>query len=273
MRPDSPAHAAQRAEIEALLDAEGLGDHKAALMALVRPAIGLRTRDATAADLAVGATRVGGEPDMPDAVAWPEGAEGPLLFVLQVRLAEVTAHDLEGRLPVDGTLSLFTDRYVDEPRVFYWPEGTVLRRRSVAEGHDPPFTACGVDVLPELHLPPHSSRFVGVEGPRSAPGTAARMGSTVCLPRAAFEAYWDRVWLAWRRQQRPGDAGTVGVHQMLGYSVSDDTGEQGHDEEVLFGFDSDDRAAMEWGDVQTVWTFIDRDALKGLRFDEVRAAT
>jgi hypothetical protein len=273
MRPDSPSHAAQRAEIAALLDAEGLGDHKAALMALVRPAIGLRTRDATAADLAVGATRVGGDPDMPDEVPWPEGAEGPLLFVLQVQLADVTAHDLDERLPADGTLSLFIDRYIDEPRVFYWPEGTALRRRSTRKDQDPPFTTCGVDVLPELHLPPHSSRFVGVEGPRHAPGTAARMASTVCLPQAAFEAYWDRVWLVWRAQQRPGSAGTAGIHQMLGYSVSDDTAEQGHAEEVLFGVDSDDRAAMEWGDVQTVWTFIEREALRSRRFDEIRATT
>ena len=106
MKPETKDHETQRRMIIDLLDAHGLTARRDAIAALIRPAIGLRTRAPTGADLAVGATRVGGEPDLPLGVAWPEGDDGPLLFVLQVDLADVAALDLEGRLPEDGLLSV-----------------------------------------------------------------------------------------------------------------------------------------------------------------------
>jgi len=139
----------------------------------------------------------------------------------------------------DGLLSLFSDRFCDHTTVRYTPKGTPLARAAWApDDDDEPFVACGVDVLPELHLPPHSSAFIGVEGPAAVPGSAARMGSRLALPRDAYGVYWDDVWLPWRRRLRPGNAGEVGIHQLLGYAVGDDTGAQGLDDEVLIGFDS-----------------------------------
>jgi hypothetical protein len=234
VQPDTPEHAKQRKQILALIDKHGLSEHRDAIASLIKPAIGLQTRKAKTADSAVGVTRVGGEPDAPADFEWPDGDEGPLSFVMQVNLADVAKYDLESLLPGDGLLSLFSDPFADHVTVLHFDKRTALQRHAWVPEDAEPFTLCGVKVLPELQLPPHSSAFV-----------STRKG-VLTLSDEQHRIYWDKVWLAWRGKQRPGDAGEAGIHQLLGYAVGDDTGEQGRDEEVLFGFDSDDRAAMEW---------------------------
>lgn len=225
----------------------------------MRPGIGLKTRELTDADLAVGATRVGGEPDLPPDLAWPAGPEGPLLFVLQVDLAVVAPLDLEERLPGEGLLSVFADPFAQEVCVLHHAPGVALvRRPTPGDSRRPAFRACGVEVQAELHLPPPSSDFLD---------TAE--GGSVFDPDER-DAYWDEVWLAWREQLRPGAAGECGIHQLLGYAVAERLEAQALDEEVLIGFDSDDRANMQWGDVHCVWVFMTRDRLARRAFAELR---
>lgn len=271
MKKETAAHRAQRTQIEALLAAAGLGAHQREIESLLAYAIALRTRPMDEPDRALGATRVGGEPDLAAGVDWPEGEEGPLSFVLQVRLEQIAQYDVEELLPERGLLSVFSDDTADSVRVLFTDDLGSLARRPWARGDADPFTECGVDVMPELQLPPHSSRFVGLAAPASTPGSAKRLGSRVELPEDVFRRYWDDVWLKWRTMQRPGSAGEAGIHQLLGYAACDDTGEQELDEVVLVAFDSDDRAGMQWGDVQCVYTLIEREALRARRFDALRA--
>jgi len=57
-----------------------------------------------------GGSRVGGEPDLPDSLAWPVDSDGLLMsFVLQLNLAEL--QDAETRLPADGMLFFFVGDY------------------------------------------------------------------------------------------------------------------------------------------------------------------
>ncbi len=254
MKPETNDHEAQRRLLFDLIDAHGLTPCRDAIAALLRPAIGLRSRAPTDADLAVGATRVGGTPDLPAGVAWPEGEDGPLLFVLQVRLADVSALDLAGRLPEDGLLSVFADVWARDVRVRYAATTVALTPRATpASSPRPAFQVCGVDALAELHLPPPGSDFIADD----------------LLDADQRDAYWDGVWLTWRERLRPGAAGECGIHQILGYAVAERHEAQALDEEVLVGFDSDDRAAMEWGDVHCVWVLLTRDKLAARAFDEL----
>lgn len=199
MKAEAEEHREQRHRILDLIAAAGLSARRDELSAILRPAIGLRTRALDDVARALGATRVGGEPDLPPAASWPEGEEGPLLFVLQVDLASLAPLDLEGRLPPDGLLS-------------------------------------------------------------------------VVLTSDEHDAYWDGVWLPWREALRPGPAGSCGIHQLLGYAAAEQLEEQSIDEEVLVGFDSDDRAGMEWGDVHCVWLLMARTALEARAWHELRVA-
>ena len=256
MKPETSEHEKQRRELLNLIDEHGLSARRDAIAALLRPAIGLRTRAPVKADLAVGATRVGGQPDLPPCVAWPEGDDGPLLFVLQVQLAEVAALDLEERLPEDGLLVVFSDPWARDVRVHHFAAGVELAPHATpVSSMRPPFRACGVDALAELHLPPSESAFFG---------TVHEV-----LDSDERDAYHDGVWLTWRERQRPGVAGEAGIHQLLGYAVAERYEAQALDEEVLIGFDSDDRAAMEWGDVHCVWVLIRRGKLAERAFGEL----
>lgn len=83
-----------------------------------------------------GASRVGGDPDLPAGVLWPmvpSAAEpAPMVFVAQLNLAEVAPHDPTGLLPASGLLSFFFGN--DEPsthmshKVLYTPDVSTVAR-------------------------------------------------------------------------------------------------------------------------------------------------
>ncbi len=94
-------------------------------------------------DLPLGASRMGGRPDLPPGEPWPSRDGWPLSFIVQVDLATV---DTGGILPADGLLSLFYDA-VDMPwgreegdedgTVVLWtPPGTPLERRDFPDDLD-----------------------------------------------------------------------------------------------------------------------------------------
>lgn len=60
-------------------------------------------------DLPVGATKIGGRPDLPAGSAWPSCGGLPLSFVAQINLADATAIVPEIPVPTHGVLSFFYD--------------------------------------------------------------------------------------------------------------------------------------------------------------------
>ncbi|HEX8983473.1 MAG TPA: YwqG family protein [Ktedonobacterales bacterium] len=105
-RPEDAALAIALAE---RLRANNLTRMVDAVLALAQPAIRLDlTRVDDAAELPLGASKVGGAPDLPPDAAWPATSAGQLLpFIAQLRLADVAPFDLEGDLPHTGLLSFF----------------------------------------------------------------------------------------------------------------------------------------------------------------------
>ncbi|GAA0380773.1 YwqG family protein [Paenibacillus motobuensis] len=61
-----------------------------------------------------GASRIGGDPDLPMSLEWPLDSDGtPMTFLAQLRLSELTAQDESSLLPKEGMLYFFVG--VDEP--------------------------------------------------------------------------------------------------------------------------------------------------------------
>lgn len=81
-----------------------LVDHADRVLALARPCIALRNTNPRL--VPAGRTRLGGQPDLPEGLAWPEGPGGPMTFLAQIDLAALAPSDL----PHDGLLSFFFDR-------------------------------------------------------------------------------------------------------------------------------------------------------------------
>jgi Domain of unknown function (DUF1963) len=81
----------------------------AALQDSLRYSIRLHTTQAMDDALAPGATKIGGQPDLPQDISWPEWRGTPLNFLAQIRLAEIAEYDSDGELPHEGMLSFFFD--------------------------------------------------------------------------------------------------------------------------------------------------------------------
>ncbi len=56
-----------------------------------------------------GASKLGGNPDLPAGIEWPAWSGVPLAFIAQFNLRELVAHDLEKVLPLVGFLYFFYD--------------------------------------------------------------------------------------------------------------------------------------------------------------------
>ncbi|HEX6123468.1 MAG TPA: YwqG family protein, partial [Ktedonobacterales bacterium] len=81
----------------------------AALTALTRDSIRLRGQPAEEAQLPVGASKLGGRPDLAPGTPWPSRDGAPLAFVAQVRLEDAAPYDPARLLPTAGLLSFFYD--------------------------------------------------------------------------------------------------------------------------------------------------------------------
>jgi|GEM_PF-1153684 Uncharacterized protein conserved in bacteria len=96
--------------IDRLVEMRGLQEHRKAIRKLARPAILLRTKRSTESKIPLGATKIGGRPDLPRSVAWPVYQDGkPLAFLAQINLGEIAKlkSPIKG-LPSKGLLSIFS---------------------------------------------------------------------------------------------------------------------------------------------------------------------
>jgi uncharacterized protein YwqG len=160
----------QRRELSVVLRGALPADRAARIESLVRDTIGITTRKAKKADAALGASRLGGCPDLPEGMAWPNKDQGDVDFVGQLRLEDLAPFDVHQRLPPRGLLSFFhgfltNGEYGPEARVLYFadaPAGLVTVVPPGARRGRPRPT--GVDFSARALLPPHSSRLVPLEG-------------------------------------------------------------------------------------------------------------
>jgi uncharacterized protein YwqG len=105
-----------------LLGRYRLEPYESAIVAAQLPSIRLVPSRANSGTLAIGASRLGGYPDMPPRAQWPAHNGEPLAFVAQINLAELSAFPCSNILPPTGWLYFFYDRE-------HMPDGTNASRR------------------------------------------------------------------------------------------------------------------------------------------------
>jgi hypothetical protein len=77
---------------------------------LERPAVRIESRRIALEELAIGASRFGGSPDVPDDLEWPANRHGePLAFLAQINLRKAAGRSPLSELPADGWLWIFYD--------------------------------------------------------------------------------------------------------------------------------------------------------------------
>ncbi|QHB71895.1 YwqG family protein [Stenotrophomonas sp. 364] len=94
-------------EFTALCASHGFGAHAGVLLPWLRPRVGFSRR--AEADAPIGASRIGGGPDVPAGFTWPTHKGRPLDFLLQINLADVQGLQCGLDLPAQGVLSFFYD--------------------------------------------------------------------------------------------------------------------------------------------------------------------
>jgi hypothetical protein len=140
--------------------ANDLGEYAARIATLVRPSVVIATTRAKASSFPVGASRIGGRPDVPQSFEWPTWQRQPLSFLGQLNLAELKTFQLG--LPDEGLLSFFYcfDASLETARpqrggagrVFFFQDAS-LQRRKPSRAADNPFEPCSVRYIGYPSLP------------------------------------------------------------------------------------------------------------------------
>jgi uncharacterized protein YwqG len=96
-------------DIKAAFVAAGLSRLLKDLDFLTKPSIRLYATPAGEYSMSIGASRIGGVPDVPPDFTWPDLKGVPQSFVAQIYLDEVHPYDTSGALPQSGMLWFFYD--------------------------------------------------------------------------------------------------------------------------------------------------------------------
>lgn len=123
----------------------GMAAIAAEVAAVSREAFRIQTSAATDETLPIGASKLGGLPDLPANIAWPDCEDAPLAFIGQISLREIPS---PSPLPQDGIVSFFYDNAQSawgfDPkdqgsfRVLYFPVSEELHRAHSPVKEEPP---------------------------------------------------------------------------------------------------------------------------------------
>ena len=274
-----------REELVERIQAAGLGRVQRSLLGALRNAI----RVTTASNVGVmelGASRIGGAPDLPEGENWPERGGRPLAFLAQFRMRDVAPHDPGGVLPSHGMLYFFYDAE-EQPwgevndrsgwKVFLRDHEALPMERKALPSNLPDegrFALCAVRFSAETTMPSYESQLVQEIG----------------LTDDEQEAYTELL----------GELGAdeTGRHRLLGhpddiqgemetqceqesqsphYSIFPEGGREVRLRELaervkrwrlLLQLDSDEGAGMMWADTGRLYFWIPEDSLRARNFDD-----
>ena len=289
--------------LKGAIDAAGLTRVAEAIERTALPSILLHPSPAGEADFALGESKLGGRPDLPEGVPWPEFGGHPLAFVAQFDLAALAPFDTGNLLPAEGLLLFFVmdpDPYYKGPwpaegavsRVLYYETTSVpLRRLEFPHALWPKacYAACKVSYSEQITLITYDPYD---------PRTDWQYGFPLPLSDAEIDAYY-----ALEKNLLVEAGGTErAMHRLLGHpdeiqgSMRDDLLvelDEGADTaepadtsfwaaslgpgfrlkvfrwQLLLQLDTDDSTGMSWGDTGRIYFWIrDRD-LQQRNFDVV----
>ena len=271
----------------------------AEIAALSREAFRIQTSAAADEAVPIGASKLGGLPDLPGSIAWPDREGGALAFLGQISLREIPS---QSSLPQDGVVSFFYDNAQNswgfDPkdqnsfRVFYFPASEELRRAPSPVKEKPPSLWQKIKrsarERSEFYFQVFATRRLAFVPFQSIPDPCAKVIEEALSKLDDEEAYV--TFLEEHLHKGP-------AHQLLGWPtviqnemelecqmvtngiyMGDTSGykhprraelENGaQDWVLLLQVDSDDDAHMMWGDAGMLYFWIRRQDLAQAAFDK-----
>lgn len=245
--------------------------------ALTKPALQLKTtRVEDENDLPLGASKFGGQPDLPPDYTWATARGKSLAFVGQINLADCTPFEVHSALPKKGILYFFNNFWGGDVfgstettgKVLYFSgDMTSLKRHPPAD--DLPafaklFYPCALNFSIKYTVPPFESRYIISS---SAVGTTASVKNALTLSSEEDEiSYWKLISMIFSGQ---------GDHQMFGYPnqlQNDLEANNGSADswQLLLQVDTDENPRMMWGgDSGLCYYWIKEHDLVARNFDRI----
>jgi len=258
-----------------------LAHHAETLERLLKPAIRIwHAPSETPAP--IGASKLGGDPDLPPDFLWPEWNGTPLGFLAQFRLDELAPYDIENLLPPRGMLYFFYEaqeqpwgNYLEDEggwRVFYYAGDASDLKRTPPPDNIPEYSR--FREVPVRFEQRYMLPFDGGELETLAP----ELGE---LNDAVWEPYIDLAYQLAKIEEDQPKHWLFGYHapiqnyeriqalKMLTDLSWVDAGAQAEELVLLLHLDTDYTVGMEWGDAGTLYFWIHQDDLAAQRFDKV----
>lgn len=281
----------KRNEVSRLLRKGKLAGRAAAIEPLVLDSIRVRPAPLPRQAQALGASRLGGLPDLPPGLAWPRQEDIPLSFLAQFDMADLAPFTAARQLPPIGILYFFYDAE-DQPwgfdpaheggwRVLYCADPrTITGRAEAPDGLDTRFEARAVRLSEDSTLPDVWNEEM----------------ASLKLSQAELDAY-----LELEETVQPDLTEALPtIHRLLGHPdqiqsdmrediqlasrgvYAGDSSQRGdprvpallkgvNDWMMLFQIDSDEELGTEWGDAGRVYFWIRRQDLARADFSRAWA--
>lgn len=271
--PEPVPHKSTQLRITELAQSPTLSRVAGDLATFIRPAVVLDA-DEQSGKSAIGRSRIGGDPDLPDDITWPVKKHKQLSFLAQINLGGMP-RALGGALPEKGMLWFFYDvgseAFGMEPSdrgswaVLYREDAQNLQRRDPPKGAER-FSECSLGFRYELTpLDPEAIPRYPLQ-----------------LTKSESESYSDLI-------QQYAETHDLGGSQLLGnpFPIQNDVRVEAaaaiagvaakptesvnalaREWRLLFQLDSESCAKMMWGDSGMLYFMIKDDDLKNRRFDQ-----
>ncbi|MEO8953504.1 MAG: YwqG family protein [Ktedonobacteraceae bacterium] len=272
-----------KAGVQATFVATGISRLAKDIDRLARPSIRLSASPVAESTLQMGASKLGGTPDLPTGVSWPELKGLPQSFIAQLRLADVHPYDINHQLPQSGMLWFFYDAqqqtYGADPadrggwRVFYVQSEQPSLQRAAAPATLPAesrFQPCALSFVSEITL----SQQPKLEIP-DCDWTEDEQKKYEDL-LATFPSAADHAAIHHRLLGNP-DTIQDDMHlqcQLVSHGVTDtddpraaELSKGALEWQLLLQVDSDEHAGMQWGNTGMLYYWIQAADLQAPRFD------
>ena len=262
---------------EALLET-GLQNYERELSAVLANSIFVHTAPPCESGLPVGASRIGGLPDLPEDVKWPDVDRKPLVFLAQFDLSSIVVYDKGELLPSTGFLYFFygdggegvwgfdpDDRF--HWRVIFHPGPRPILRRSNLPSQLPAralFKECAVRFSAADTLPNDSPEKIEAD--------------RYCELKELLGSFTTHHQLLGHESPLQGDVKLECQLVSNGLYCGDASGYEdpraaelgagAKDWILLFQVDSDDNPNMMWGDLGRLYFCIRKQDLRERCFDK-----
>lgn len=250
---------------------------------LAQAAIQLSRRATDDTQLPVGASKLGGAPDLPAGAVWPIWQGASMSFVAQIQLGDVRPFDAENRLPANGLLLFFYDARqqaygADPADRGGWQVGMIARGQQLQRAAPPAdlavnsrFTPCALAFArvttlpqrPEVLLP--KLDWTSAERQLYDDFVATLLAADPAAPRHQLLGHPDTLQDDMHLQCALAANGVADINDPRAAALAKTAPEW----QLLLQIDSDDAAGMRWGNTGMLYYWIDQAALRRAALDNV----